>query len=236
MNGNRMRHVLLLSAFGILLIAAGASFCEEGAKSVKVVCFGDSITYGYSASDPAVTSYPALLAKLLEAKDSAAAVKVVNAGISGEDTRQGLKRLDSLLEKEKPGIVLVLYGTNDLWTSRKISVDDTRVNLTEMITKMKSSGAVVLIGTLIPVWEDDKRVAARNDVIKEVAKAAEITVVDLNAAFEKALTDAGGREKREAWETIYAPEDGGFLHPNDKGNALLAAAWHEALMKSRCIE
>ena len=211
--------------------ASTSSDLPAPSRPVKIVCFGDSITYGYAASDIARTSYPARLQSLIDGKFGPGRYAVVNAGVSGEDTRRGLKRLDDLLKRERPAFVLIEYGTNDLWTSRKIPVAETEANVAEMLKRVQASPAKAFVATLPPVWQDDARVAERNDAIRRAAEARSASVIDLNKAFEDAIAAAGGRDKKKAWEDVYAWE-GTFLHPNDKGNELLAAKWFGALMQS----
>ncbi len=216
------------AALGAEAGSAAAGRLAREAMPVKIVCFGDSITFGYKASNPLTASYPAFLQRMLEDKYGMGRFTVVNAGISGEDTRQGLKRLDALLASEKPDWVLVEYGTNDLWTGRKIAPAETKANLLEMIRRMKAAGARVILATLPPVGDEDKEVAERNAVIREAAREADVPVNDLNAAFEKALADAGGKSSPEAWAKYYAPEET-WLHPNDYGDEFLAGLWMKAL-------
>src|SRR6185503_17521387 len=63
-----------------------------------VVCLGDSITHA---------GYPAELEKML-------LVRVINAGIPGNTSRQGLARLEKDVLSHKPAAVVVLFGTNDI--------------------------------------------------------------------------------------------------------------------------
>lgn len=231
-----LRHLPVCSILATILVAGPAVRAAEDAAApsvplnttIKVVCFGDSITEGMCATDPKTKSYPAVLQTLLDDKHGKGTFNVVNAGISGQDTRQGLKRLDALLAKEKPDWVLMEYGTNDMWTGRKISPADTRANLTEMLQRMKAAHAKVLMATLPPVWGQDREIAERNQVIKEVAANQGAHLIDLNASMEKAIVEAGGRTDRNAWAKLYFDENG-FLHPNDVGYAFLAGQWLRAL-------
>lgn len=232
---NVLRHLPAFAVLAMILAACqtaraaddpAAPAAPAGAP-VKVVCFGDSITEGMCATDPKTKSYPAILQSLLNTKRGKGTFNVVNAGISGQDTKQGLKRLDALLAKEKPDWVLIEYGTNDLWTGRKITPADTRANLTEMLKRMKTANAKVLMATLPPVWDEDREVAERNQVIKEVATDEGAYLIDLNASMEKALAESGGRTDKKAWAKLYTDENG-FLHPNDFGYAFLAGEWLKA--------
>ena len=73
----------------------------------KVVCFGDSIT---------TRGYPAELAALLN-------VEAINAGVGGNSTAKGLKRITKDVLQKSPDIVVIFFGTNDL------RVDTSRVHL-----------------------------------------------------------------------------------------------------------
>ena len=230
---NVLTHLLAFAVLAMFLAACPASRAAEDAPPpsapLKVVCFGDSITEGMCATDPKTKSYPAVLQSLLDAKHGQGRFDVVNAGISGQDTKQGLKRLDVLLENKKPDWVLVEYGTNDMWTGRKITPADTRANLTEMLKRMKAAGAKVIIATLPPCWGQDRELVVLNQVIKEVAADQGAFLIDLNTSMEKAIADAGGRTDKKAWAKLYTDEGGGFLHPNDFGYAFLAGEWLKAL-------
>lgn len=111
-------------------------------ESSLVVAFGDSLTFGTGA-DPAA-SYPCVLSKLLQCR-------VVNAGVSGEMTSSGRQRLQTVLEKEKPDIVVLCHGGNDM--VQKLDETATVRNLDAMISISKRAGAdVVLIGVPKPEY------------------------------------------------------------------------------------
>src|SRR5262245_11268030 len=83
-------------------------------------------------------SYPAQLARLLGRE-------IVNRGVSGDTTADGLARLDRDVLSESPGIVLLSLGANDML--RKQPIDDTFANLRRIVDRIQSRGAlVVLIG------------------------------------------------------------------------------------------
>jgi len=103
-------------------------------KDSVVLAFGDSLTYGKGA--PNKKSYPSQLERLIKRK-------VVNAGQSGELSKEGLKRLPSLLSKYKPSLVILCHGGNDLIQQKsKLKLKE---NLSKMIGLIKQSGAQVLL-------------------------------------------------------------------------------------------
>lgn len=125
----------------LILLLAGCSGNHKAElkplpQNATIVAFGDSLTFGTGARKN--ESYPALLSKLIH-------YRVINAGIPGETTKQGLKRLPRILKKYQPNLVIVCLGGND--TLRRIKPEQTEKNLQNIITKIKATGAdVVLLG------------------------------------------------------------------------------------------
>jgi acyl-CoA thioesterase I len=109
-----------------------------------LVCFGDSLTAGYGA-DPG-QSYPDYLQADLDAMGYK--YRVVNEGISGNTTKDGVERLKSVVAL-KPAVVVVEFGGND--GLRGLPIEDSRANLDRIVATLKASGArVVLAGITLP--------------------------------------------------------------------------------------
>lgn len=101
----------------------------------KILCIGDSLTYGYGLAKN--KSWVSLLGNCLD-------IEVINKGINGDTTPSMLNRLYENLIKYKPSITFIMGGTNDLLCGRKISniVD----NIEEMILEALSNNSNVVIG------------------------------------------------------------------------------------------
>jgi len=109
-----------------------------------LVCFGDSLTAGYG-TDPG-ESYPDYLQADLDAHGYS--YRVVNAGVSGNTTKDAINRLPGILAM-KPAVVVVEFGGND--GLRGLPIEDSRANLDTIIAKLKASGAKVAIaGITLP--------------------------------------------------------------------------------------
>src|ERR1700722_2343268 len=109
-----------------------------------LVCFGDSLTEGYGA-DPG-QSYPDYLQSDLDAMGYK--YRVVNEGISGNTTKDGVVRLGGIVSL-KPAVVVVEFGGND--GLRGLPIEASRANLDRIIATLKASGArVVLAGITLP--------------------------------------------------------------------------------------
>jgi acyl-CoA thioesterase-1 len=115
-----------------------------------IVAFGDSLTAGYGA-DPG-ESYPDYLEKDLNAKGYR--YQVINQGISGNTTKDGVDRLEDAL-RLKPVLVIVAFGGND--GLRGLPIASTRENLDQIVATLLHSGAKVVLGgiTLPPNYGPD---------------------------------------------------------------------------------
>ena len=102
-----------MNTAGLFLIFLFLSACEQSTPPVfekisqgaVILAFGDSLTYGSGA--PKNTDYPSVLSALSQHK-------VINAGIPGEISRTGLRRLPALLDQHQPELLILIHGGNDL--------------------------------------------------------------------------------------------------------------------------
>ena len=109
-----------------------------------IVCFGDSLTAGHGTD--AGQSYPDYLQSNLNALGYH--YRVVNEGISGNTTKDGVDRLDHILSLH-PAVVIVEFGGND--GLRGLPIAASRANLDKIVTTLKESGAkVALAGITLP--------------------------------------------------------------------------------------
>ncbi|MCP3957684.1 MAG: arylesterase [bacterium] len=117
---------------------------QPAEDSVLVVFLGDSLTAGYELEE--AQAFPALVEARLRA--SGRAVKVVNAGVSGDTTAGGLGRLDWLLRQE-PDVLFVGLGGND--GLRGVPLESSEANLRAILERAQAAGIrVLLAGMLIP--------------------------------------------------------------------------------------
>ena len=110
------------------------------AQDAVVLAFGDSLTYGTGADER--DSYPAQLALLIGRT-------VARAGVPGEISGDGLKRLPETLDEHQPRLLILCHGGNDFL--RRLSRQQVAANVRAMIRLAKERGVeVVLIGTPEP--------------------------------------------------------------------------------------
>ena len=105
-----------------------------------IVAMGDSLTAGYGLDE--TEAYPAVLEARLRAEGHL--WRVVNAGISGETSSGALSRVDWILSRLKPDLVILVTGAND--GMRGIDPRLFRDNLSALVQRLQQGGAVVVLG------------------------------------------------------------------------------------------
>ena len=168
---------------------------------MKIVAFGNSLTAGFGA-DPG-RSYPDYLQKELDKRGYA--WRVVNAGVSGDTTQDGLARIAEALQY-KPAIVILEFGGND--GLRGLPVAATRTNLEQMIQELQKSGVrVVLAGMTLPPNYGPDYIGSFDKVYKDLAAQYKVPLIPF------LLQGVGGNGS-------LMQRDG--LHPTAEGNEKVA--------------
>ena len=139
------------------------------ASNATVLAFGDSLTYGTGSS--VNNAYPAVLESLINRK-------VINAGVPGEISQQGLARLPRLIAQYRPDLIIICHGGNDLL--RKLDMKQTKENIQRMIDMARQNGSqVMLIGVpefglflnASPIYQtlaDHNKIPIENDILGDI--------------------------------------------------------------------
>jgi acyl-CoA thioesterase-1 len=171
------------------------------AAKPRIVFLGDSLTAGLGL--PADQSYPALIGKKL--KDRGYPHEVVNAGISGDTSAGGARRLDWSLEGDVRVLVLAL-GAND--GLRGLPPDDLKKNLAAMLDRAAARGIpVILAGMEAPPNNGADYTRAFRGVYAELAKKHRVRFIPFllqGVAGDPSLNQADG------------------IHPNARGAEIVA--------------
>lgn len=170
-----------------------SSYIELSSRAT-ILAFGDSITYGFGVAEE--DSYPSQLQKRT-------GVRVINGGISGEESSEGLQRLPKLL-KQKPDLVILCHGGNDI--VRKHSEEKLKANLIKMIETIKASGAKVL---LVGVPNFGLLGFNTHSIYTEVAEQTEVFFE------EDALPEVLSKRELKL----------DYIHPNAKGYEIMVDAF-----------
>ena len=121
----------------LVVICAGCAKPEiknVDSKGSSIICFGDSLTFGYGAGPG--EDYPAALAKLVK-------LPVINAGVDANTTFLALERLENDVLAKNPRLVIVEFCGNDFL--KKITKEDTVKNLEKIIDRIQERGAMVAL-------------------------------------------------------------------------------------------
>ena len=195
---------LLVSSVFLLPACSPAAKLPLLASDAVILAFGDSITAGTGAG--AGESYPVVLGNI-------AGRRVVNAGVPGEVTSEGLARLPEVLEREKPALLILCHGGNDLL--RHLDQRQAADNLRAMIRLAREREVAVV---LVSVPAPDLSLSAP-PFYAEVAKEFGVP------CERKALTRILGKRSLKS----------DYIHPNAAGYRQLAEALHVLLKRSGAL-
>lgn len=198
---------------------------ESGQVPHNYLAFGDSITLGVvvTSRDPELElfispGYPAALQTLLSAV--LGPTTVLNSGVGGETTAQGLARIRSVIRSEQPDSLLLMEGTNDV----TFAIDDNTIafNLQQMIegAQLEKAGILTFLGLLIPRVEPgdgfegpgNEHTERVNALLPSVAETTGSTLVDTHTALDNQ-------------PALFSDH----VHPTEEGYEVLAQAWFEGI-------
>lgn len=184
--------ILLWCCFCLISCSDSLPTLKPLAGNAVILAFGDSLTFGTGANSQ-TESYPAVLQQLIGRT-------VINAGVPGEISQEGLLRLPMILEQTKPDLVVLCHGGNDL--IRQLGNEQLKNNLEKMISLIQKSGAQVLL-IAVPRFSITLTVP---DLYTELATAYKLPIE---------LTILPELERNAAMKSD-------TIHPNTMGYKLLA--------------
>ena len=129
----------------------------------KILAFGDSLTSGKSVAKQ--HNYPSVLANL-------SGLTVINGGISGETTAQGLKRFENTLIEHQPDLIILLEGGNDFLRNKSLAL--TQSNLAKMI-EIAQSYNIQLILLAVPT---KSLFLSPADFYQDLAKKYDVVLIE----------------------------------------------------------
>ncbi len=156
--------LLTIIAFGLAGLSLGAA--EDSGKRKLILFLGDSLTAGYGL-DPAM-AFPALIQKRIDEKNWP--FEAFNAGLSGETSSGGLRRIEWLMRRE-PHVLVLELGAND--GLRGVPLDLTKRNLQAIIDRAKSrfpNLKVVLAGMMVPPNLGEQYTSRFEAIFRELAQ------------------------------------------------------------------
>jgi len=169
----------------------------------KIVAFGDSLTAGYGLAQN--ESYPSLLQKMVDADGFK--YEVVNAGVSGDTSAGGVRRVDWTLDSGNVRFVVVELGANDFLRGQPVA--ETKKNLADIIERCKSRGAQVLLAGMYTTTDAGRDYERQiQDTFQSLAKEQGVVLIPFF------LEGVAGRDELNQEDRI---------HPNAEGAKIVAA-------------
>jgi acyl-CoA thioesterase-1 len=192
------------------------------ADNVNLVCLGNSLTAGYGATipgfDDATKSYPAFLQSLIS-------IPVINAGVSGDETGNGLARLESDVIAHNPGIVIIELGANDF--SHVVPITTTKVNLDAIIDRLSKIEGCKIYLTKFFTEEVARDLLSNAGITDPVFQSI---VISQYENLLKTLVEEHNVELIEdIWTGVWGIHMSDIAHPNAQGYEIMANHYFNAL-------
>lgn len=182
---------------------------ESGADAT-IVCFGDSITAGYAVR----RGFPSFLLESLRQRFPDSKIEMINSGISGDTSQDGLSRLDWAVLSYEPDLVTINFGINDCVLG--LSLEEYEMNLVVMVRRIRAGpDSEILLLSSQPLESPpyDQRVLDYYQTVERVAKEMNVGFVDVYGAWMKRV-QAG-----MPLDSLILP---GLDHPNEAGYRIIA--------------
>lgn len=192
---------------GILIATVLPSIraADAPADTRTIVFFGDSLTAGYGLENPSAEAYPAVFQQKLEAAHLR--WRVVNAGLSGETSAGGLRRIDWVL-RQPVDIFFLALGAND--GLRGIDPAVTQKNLEQIIDRVRArypAAKIVVAGMEMPAAMGSDFAKRYHEVFARVAEDKHATLLPF------LLDGVAGRSELNQADAI---------HPTPSGHRIIA--------------
>ena len=205
------RAIRRVGRFAALAILALPAVAFPAATEVRTLVFlGDSLTAGYGLNPD--EAFPALIQRKID--EVRLPWRVVNAGLSGETTAGGLRRLDWILRQRIDLLVIELGGNDGL---RGLSPVDTRANLQNIIDRVRAkqpAAQIILAGMQMPVNMGPEYTREFAAVYPALAKQSRVRLIPF------LLEGVGGRPE------LNQPDG---IHPTAEGHRIVAETVWKAL-------
>jgi acyl-CoA thioesterase-1 len=138
-HGSELKGTILLIFSCLLLVTIFIGCAKQeiknlGSKGKTIVCFGDSITFGYGVVPG--EDYPAQLSRLLN-------TPIINAGLDGDTSTTALARIEADVLAKDPFLAIVEFTGNDF--IKRVPIEETEKNIAVIVDRIQSRGIIVAI-------------------------------------------------------------------------------------------
>lgn len=205
-----MKKLLLLSMLLFVIASTGKAKGIAKNDTTTVLFLGDSITAGLGVGEN--NAYPQIVQQMADSMGWN--VDVINAGLSGETSAGGLRRVDWLMRRRIDVMILELGGNDGL---RGIDPESTKKNLQAIIDTVRAHNPgvkIILAGMQVPPNLGQQYTTEFKDIYPELAKTNHTLLIPF------ILKGVGG---------VPSLNQGDGIHPNIKGHKIVAQNVWEVL-------
>lgn len=182
----------------------------QAGADVTIVAFGDSITAGFAVR----RGFPFYWKQMLTEKYPEASIEMINSGVSGDTSMDGLARLDYSVLSYEPDLITINFGINDCVLG--LGVEEFESNFVEMVRRIRSGpGSEILLLSSEPLETPpyDRMVLDYYQTVQRVAKQMDVGFVNVFAAWMKVVN---------AGTPLTSLILSGLDHPNEAGYRIIA--------------
>lgn len=205
----------------MLTACIGAQKYLTSKKPSLLVCLGDSLMTGHGAVTPGADSMEKSCPALLQNKIN---IPVINAGVSGNTTAQGLSRVSSDVLSKNPGIIIIGLGANDLL--QRIPLPATQDNLQKIINMVKSENRKIY---LVKFYT--------SAIAREMLNMLHILCHDEQSElirqydymFNSLAASNNAELIEDIWSGVWGIHMSDGIHPNEEGYKIMAENYFNAL-------
>ena len=194
----------LVAVVGLATLQSAHAAKPDASRVITILALGDSLTDGFSL--PRKEAYPALIAEKMRSANYR--FEVINAGSSGDDTSDGLRRLPALLRGKKIDVLILALGINDAF--RGVPIEQMRSNLQAIIDRTRArhpNVSIIIAGMQLPLEASDGYVRAFGEMFGALAEKNRTSLIPY------LLEGVGGDPELNLPDRI---------HPNAVGQRILA--------------
>ena len=210
----------------VLLMGCGKKPEKVSVPPLTIVFFGDSITFGYGV-DPETESFYARIRNIMQT-GIYGEVRTINTGVSGDDTSEALKRIQTDVVDYKPDILIIAFGLNDS-QNKSMTVKKFRENINTMISALPPGTQVILatsntfLDTGQSLWKGmNGSLNLYMEEIRTIAREKKLALIDVNDVWKKQLK----RDQRHM-EMMYIDP----THPSAAGHSLIYESYMNELRR-----
>ena len=195
-------------------------FCKN--ENLTLVCFGDSLMAGYGAVVPKEDDKEKSVPAFLQSKIN---IPVINAGVSGNTTAQGLERIDADVLLRDPGIVIIELGANDLM--QNVPLADTHNNLQKIIDKVNNGKRKIF---LVKFYTDEVARALITGLFNISDYSMQTAIINqYDDMFELLASSNNAELISDIWAGVWGIHMSDNMHPNEAGYKIMADNYFNAI-------